>query len=245
MSEQTPLSPQSAICNPQSTIRNPQSKNPHSALLFRLALLAFITGFSGALMPGPFLMAVIDKTSVQGMRGALGLLSGHAVLELIVVTLLALGLSPLLARRRVRATIGLVGGAALLYMGCDMLWHAWGLTLNLSQGAAARDSFPALMLWGALICLANPYFTGWWATVGAGQLAHMAPRTPLEYGAFFIGHQAADYSWYCLVAVMLITSRRWFTDGVYRGLILGCGLLLLAIAVKFLLTGWRMLREGN
>lgn len=216
---------------------------PAPSLPARLALLAFITGFSGAIMPGPLLVAVIEKTSRQGLRAVAGLMSGHALLELALVALLALGLHPLLARRRMRAAIGLVGGAALLYMGVDMLRAAPGLTLQLRAGAAAPDSFARLMLLGAGISLANPYFTGWWATVGAGQLAHMAPRTPREHLAFYLGHEAADYAWYGLVGVLLITSRRWLTDGVYRGLIVACGAALLLIGAQFLRAGWRLLRE--
>ena len=225
------------------TATDPRAAGGSGHLLGRLALLAFITGLSGAIMPGPFLMAVIEKTSRQGLHGVAGLLAGHSLLELIIVTLLALGLHPLLGRRRVRAVIGLVGGAALLYMGGDMIWHAWGLSLSLSARAAAPDSFLKLMLLGAGIFLANPYFAGWWATVGAGQLAHMAPRTPGEYFAFFVGHQAADYVWYGLVALLLISSRRWFSDTLYRALIVTCGALLLVLAVRFLLDGLRLLRE--
>lgn len=213
------------------------------ALLTRLALLAFITGFSGAIMPGPLLVAVIEKTSRQGLRAPFGMITGHAILELALVTLLALGLHPLLSRRRVRAAIGLAGGAALFYMGADMIVHAWGLSLSLAGRAAATDSFPKLMLLGAAISLANPYFTGWWATVGAGQLAHMAPKTPAEYLSFYLGHEAADYTWYLLVGVLLITSRHWLTDTVYRGLIVICGAALLVIAAQFVRAGFRLVRE--
>lgn len=212
------------------------------ALLGRLALLAFITGFSGAIMPGSLLAAVIEKTTRQGLIAVTGLMTGHALLEILIVALLALGLHPILGRPRVRAAIGLVGGAALLYMGLDMVRHAWGSSLNLAAQDAAADSLPLLLLQGALISLLNPYFIGWWATVGAGQIAHMAPKKPSEYLVFYLGHEAADFTWYGLVGILIITSRRWLTDAAYRTLILVCSALILALALRFLWTGWRLLR---
>lgn len=220
------------------------SASPHSAFRIpRLGVLAFITGFSGAIMPGPLLVATIEKTSVQGMLAPVGLMTGHAVLELVLVIALALGLHPLLGRVRVRAAIGLAGGAALLWMGVDMLRHAWGLSLTLAAGHGAADPLPKLLFLGAAISLANPYFTGWWATVGAGQIAHMAPRTPGEYLAFYLGHEAADFTWYGLVGVLVLTSRRWLTDSAYRALIVVCAVLIVLIALRFLWTGVRLLRR--
>jgi threonine/homoserine/homoserine lactone efflux protein len=217
-------------------------------ILGRLILLAFITGFSGAMMPGPFLVAVIEQTAIQGMRAVLGLLTGHALLELVFIALLALGLRRVIARTKVRAAIGLIGGFALLYMSGDMIWHARSLTLNLSAHAggahaAAAYSWPKLIVFGAAVCIVNPYFTGWWSTIGAGQIAHMAPRTTVDYLGFYVGHEFADIAWYSLVGLIIITSRRWLTDGIYQWLILACGTLLFLVGVWFLATGWRLIRS--
>lgn len=230
---------QSITTSPDRRTIAPVAPRP---VLGRLILLAFITGFSGAMMPGPFLVAVIEQTTIQGMRAVLGLLTGHALLELIFIVLLAMGLRRLIARTKVRAAIGLIGGFALLYMSGDMIWHARSLTLNLSAHAEAAYSWPKLILFGAAVCIVNPYFTGWWSTIGAGQIAHMAPRTTIDYLGFYVGHEFADIAWYSLVGLIIITSRRWLTDGVYQWLILVCGTLLFLVGGWFLITGYRLIR---
>ena len=218
----------------------------------RLFLLAFVTGLSGAVMPGPLLVKVIEQTTLQGFHAAILLVTGHALLELILVALLVLGLRAVLERAAVRGAIGVVGGAALVYMGQDMLGSVGNLSLALN-GAGAADGpvghaygWPMLLVTGAWVCAANAYFTGWWATVGAGQLAHMAPRSPGEYLAFYFGHESADFAWYAVVGILVVTGRRWLTDGMYRGLILVCAVLILALGLGFFYKGWvSILRRGK
>lgn len=207
----------------------------------KIASVAFVTGFSGAMMPGPLLVAVVGQTAAQGFRAVIGLVTGHALLELVTVLLLVVGLRNVLERRVVGGAVGLAGGAALVWMGADMLASAGRVSLDLTTRAVDPFSFPKLLLWGAGVCAANPYFTGWWATVGAGQLASMAPKTTGEYLAFYLGHEASDYTWFALVGVIVITGRQWLTGGIYGGLIVACGCVILAIGAWFLFSGARLL----
>jgi threonine/homoserine/homoserine lactone efflux protein len=209
----------------------------------RLFLLSFITGFSGAIMPGPLLVSVIEQTTVQGFRAVVGLIAGHALLELVIVALLVLGLQRVLQRSRVRGAIGLIGGTALVYMGVDMLRSVGHVSLDLNMMAHAAFSWPQLIAFGALISIANPYFTGWWATIGMGQLAQMAPRTVTEYGAFYVGHELSDFTWYAFVGLLIVTGRRWLTDGIFHGLIIICAGIIVALGLMFLASGVKFLRR--
>lgn len=213
--------------------------------LAAIVAMAFVTGLSGAMMPGPLLVAVIEQTSLQGMWAMFWLVTGHALLELVLVVLLVLGLRTVIKRPRVRAAIGLVGGVALVYMGVDMVRHAWHISLDLSAAGAGAYSWPKLIVLGAAVCAVNPYFTGWWATVGAGQLAHTAPRTALEYLGFYLGHEASDYGWYALVGLLITGGRRWITDGGYGALILGCGVVLVVLGLWFLGKGFLLIRGAK
>ncbi|MCE5228442.1 LysE family transporter [bacterium] len=204
--------------------------------------MAFITGFSGAIMPGPFLVKVIEQTPLQGFSVPMVMMTGHALLEFIIVVLLVMGLRPLIARTGVRAFIGLVGGVALLYMACDMIRAGWGITLALEGKGSMVYSWPQLMLLGAGVSIVNPYFTGWWGTIGVGQMAQLTPRTKTEYFGFYVGHEIADFSWYGIVGLLLVTSRRWLTDGMYQWLIVSCGTVLLALGVWFFVTGWKLVK---
>ncbi len=216
---------------------------PSAGRIVRLAGLSFFTGFTGAMMPGPLLTVTIEQTLSRGWDAFFWLITGHALLELVLVILMILGLRAVLARPRVLASVGLVGGAALLYMGIDMMRHAMEMSLSVEAGGQAGFGIVKLMILGAAVCAANPYFTGWWATIGAGQMAQMAPRTTGEYLAFYFGHEAADYTWYGAVAVMLVLFKTMMSDGVYRGLILICGALVIVLSLLFLVRGallmWR------
>lgn len=205
--------------------------------------LSFITALSGAIMPGPLLVVTIEQVSVQGFRAVLGLITGHAFLELIVVVGLVLGLQRFIGRRKVRGVIGLVGGAALVFMGTDMLRNAFGLSLRLNYLAASAYSFPHLVCAGVLVSVANPYFTGWWATIGAGQFAYTAPRTSLEYASFYLGHESGDYLWYAVVGVLMVTGRKWLNDSFFQWLVAGCGGAMLILGILFVITGFRFVRQ--
>lgn len=208
----------------------------------KIFLLAFVTGFSGAMMPGPLLAMTIGQVSLTGswLVGPL-LIVGHAALEIVVVALLIAGLVQALRRRWPRAVISLLGGAALLLMGLDMLRSARGMALGTAAGTEVLPVW-GLIAAGAAISAANPTFPLWWATIGAGGLAQFSPRRPSEYLSFFVGHELSDLVWYTAVSVVLVTGRGWLSPRVYGGLVLVCGVAVIALALWFMYTGVQVLR---
>ena len=200
--------------------------------------IAFITGFSGAMMPGPMLALVIGQTAVKGFMAVLAIVLGHALLELATIVLLMTGLRTVLLRPRVRGVIGLIGGGVLVWMGVDMVQEAAALRLNL-DAAAEGIGWGALIVGGAAVCIVNPYFIGWWATVGAGGLAHVAPRSAGEYLTFYLGHELSDLAWYSAVGLVIVTSRHILQGAVYPALVFACGIVILALAAWFVYTGLR------
>jgi len=203
----------------------------------RLAVTAFLTGFSGAMMPGPMLALTIAQVSAQGFAAVLFICAGHALLELVIVVLLIVGLRAVLQRPGIRGAIGILGGAALLWMGADMVRAAAEVALATASAKAVAMPWPQLMLAGAAVCVANPYFTGWWATIGAGQMAQFAPRTAGEYLALYWGHELSDLAWYGLVGALLVTGKGLLSPNVHHGLILVCGALIAALGGTFVWAG--------
>lgn len=98
-----------------------------------------------------------------------------------------------------------------------------------------------LFLAGMGASLSNPYFTGWWATVGTGQMATLNLRRRGEFALFLLGHELGDFSWYLLVAAALTAGRGFLTDGVYQCLLWGAGLLVVLIGVIFIGIGGRLI----
>ena len=205
--------------------------------------LAWLIAFSGAATPGPLLALVIGQVLAQGFGAVLLILLGHALLEVLFIGGFALGLMRVLRRPRVRGALALVGGLALAWMGLDILLHAGEATLaaNGSQALA----WPLLIAAGAGVSLSNPYFTGWWATVGTGQMATFNLRRPADYAVFWLGHELGVIVWYVFVAALLALGRHLLSDPVYQGLLLACGVVICLLALLFLALGIRCLRPGS
>lgn len=198
------------------------------------------------MMPGPMLALVIGQTFARGFMAVLAIVLGHALLELVIVVLLMSGLRAVLLRHRVRGVIGLLGGAVLIWMGLDMVQQASALSLELNSGGQTAMSWGSLIVGGAAVCAINPYFLGWWATIGAGGLAHVAPRSNGEYLTFFLGHELSDVAWYGLVGLVIVTSRHILHGAVYPALVLGCGVVILALAAWFIYAGLKFsLKKPN
>ena len=67
--------------------------------------------------------------------------------------------------------------------------------------------------------------------------------------AFYLGHILSDYSWFSLVSLAVASGRRMLTPGVYRGLIVVCGLFLWIMGGCSSPRGWegcssRLLKKG-
>ena len=142
------------------------------------------------------------------------------------------------ANSAVRGVIGLVGGAALVWMGGDMIRQASVVALDFGSPQAAFG-WGKLVIAGAAVCAANPYFIGWWVTIGAGGLAHLAPETPGEYLTFYLAHELSDFAWYTVVGVVIISSKLLLQPSVYSVLVLACGVIIVALAAWFIYTGAR------
>ncbi len=200
---------------------------------------SFLVGLSGAISPGPLLAFNIRETVRHGFLAGPYVATGHAILELLVVVALALGLSQLLDLEPVVATIGMLGGLFLLWMG-------WGMLRNPGQGApglaehhhgVAHGSIREPIVGGIIVSLSNPFWTIWWITVGAAFMTQSLELGLLGIAAFYLGHILSDFSWYSLVSAALTSGRRLVTDRVYRGIMLGCGAFLLGMGGYFIATG--------
>jgi len=209
----------------------------------RTAGLAFTLAFTGAVAPGPLLALVIAQSLAQGLGATAFILLGHALLEVVLVVLLARGLGRRLAGPGLRGGLAMAGGAVLVWMGAGLLGEAPGLSLS---AAAAERALPwhALLLAGAGVSLTNPYFTGWWATVGSGQMAALRLERPLDYGVFLAAHEAGDAVWYLFVSVVLVAGRAWLTDHVYQVLLTLCAAVIVALGVGFVLSAARLVARG-
>jgi threonine/homoserine/homoserine lactone efflux protein len=168
------------------------------------------------------------------IRGALVgplIVSGHAVLEILLVAGVVLGLGRLLVLGPVIGVIGLVGGAVLVWMALGMLRGLGALTL--SGNDPAGEGRPRLVLAGILTSLSNPYWTIWWATIGLGYIALSLQLGFVGLLSFYVGHILSDLAWYSSISLTLAMGHRLLTDRVYRGLVAVCACFLLGFGLYF------------
>lgn len=207
--------------------------------------MAFLTGLSGALMPGPVLALVIGAAARYGTLAGIVAILGHAAVELPVVLMLMFGIGAFVQRPKVLAIIGFVGGLALILMGLDMLRSAAAVASASTAGTPAPLGLIGVALGGAAASLANPYFAIWWATVGAGQIATVGSRSPAAWTTFYTGHVSSDFLWYALVAWAVGRGRRLLGVAGYHALITLCGVALIALGCYFICAGARRMRSGG
>lgn len=205
---------------------------------------SFVVALSGALMPGPLLMVTIDQSVRRGFTAGPLLVLGHAILELLLVVLLAAGLLTYITGPGAARVIAVLGGGFLIYMGIGMVRDALSgkVTLDLSGSNTNRPVDNSIynlnpVVAGALVSLSNPYWTLWWLTVGLSYITLAFNHGTGGVAFFYTGHVMADLVWYALVAAAVAGGRRFMSDKAYRMVLAICGMVLLYLGGSFLYTG--------
>ena len=98
-----------------------------------------------------------------------------------------------------------------------------------------------LILTGALATISNPYWFIWWATIGTTYTVWSLKMGISGVASFFSGHILGDLVWYALVSLIIASGRRILSNTIYRGLLIACGIGLLALGGYFTISGFRFL----
>lgn len=175
-------------------------------------------------MPGPLLSVTINESA--GNKGWLSgplLVLGHAVLELILVLLIFMGLAPLLNHYLFFIIIGIAGSSFMIWMAAGMIRKLPSLSIRAEKTEKKRF----LPLSGALMSLANPYWTIWWVTIGLTYILGAVELGISGVIVFFIAHILADLVWYSFVSAAVYKGRSIMTDKAYRILTGVCACFLM------------------
>jgi threonine/homoserine/homoserine lactone efflux protein len=197
---------------------------------------SFTLALSGALVPGPLFTVTIAESARRGFIAGPLLMTGHAILEFLLVLAIIKGLGPYLKAPLVIGIIAFIGGAVLLWMGIDMIRTAGKFSLKWENSDASRSNAPHPILIGILASISNPYWTIWWVTIGMAYL-----MTAIKFGfagvmVFFMGHISADFLWYSVISYGISRGKTLLNDRSYQLMIRMCGLFLLGFGGWFLLS---------
>jgi threonine/homoserine/homoserine lactone efflux protein len=203
---------------------------------------AFLIGLSGAMMPGPVLVATINRSARMGFKAGLLVVIGYAAIELVLIAAILLGLGSLLERQEVIQPILLGGGAMLVFLGSTIMNDVRTGKASLPSGpteadAEHGDSIFTPVIEGVITSVSNPYWSIWWATIGLAYIAMAKDLGPLGLPAFYSGHILSDLAWFSLVAAGVAVGTRHMNDVVYRLVLGGCSVFLVALGLVFAVDG--------
>jgi threonine/homoserine/homoserine lactone efflux protein len=198
--------------------------------IFQMLILGFVIGLTGALAPGPTLVATINASIAGNWTTGLKVSLGHLVVELFLVILILSGLAAVTLPYT--SAIAGIGGIALIVFG--------GLTIADSRKASLSNSpaqsFTNPYMAGLVTSAANPYFWIWWLSIGSAMLIAGLEGGLVLVGVFMIGHWSADTVWYTLVSSGVSKGSTIFSDSTYRKIIAVCGIFLILFGIYYLST---------
>lgn len=192
--------------------------------------IGFFIALSGALIPGPLLAYTVAKSSTYGARTGPLAVSGHILVELAVLSLLALGLGVVLQSRAFQVGIGIVGGGLLVVLGMFSISK-----LKRNSGGTVITKYHPLAGGVMFSTILNPTVILWWATVGLATLMEAFLMASLAGVVFWlIGHFLADLSWFSLVSLSVARGRRVLGTKGHHILLLVCSCVLLILGTYFI-----------
>ncbi len=191
---------------------------------------AAVISLSGVLQPGALTAATVSAAARRRWAGA-WVAVGHGVVELPLM-LLVLGCAGWLKRPAVGILIGTVGGGFLL-------WMAWGSFCNMrnahkpAERVAGETTRHPLVI-GIVMSACNPYFLGWWLTVGLGLANEAGSLGGLAFAAFAAVHWSMDLAWLTVLAWTAHKGGQVWGARVQQVVLAICAVALLLFGVKFL-----------
>ncbi|MHB8896689.1 MAG: LysE family transporter [Candidatus Geothermincolia bacterium] len=211
--------------------------------LIAIFFSSMLIGFSGALMPGPMFSVCVAESYKKGFWAGPVMVVGHAIPELCLAILFALGLNRFLKDKTVVGTISIIGGAFLV-------WLAFKVFSEVRQGVTVDLTTKQEVGWGPLVgglwsSVSNPGWIVWWATIGAQYIVLSLKHGIVGLVFFFVGHEMADLIWYSSVSFLVSRGRGRISDRFYHGVLYACSLLVLAFAGIFIVTGIIQVARGR
>jgi threonine/homoserine/homoserine lactone efflux protein len=196
---------------------------------FGMFFLALALGLTGALAPGPTLVATINASFTGGWTTGPKVTLGHMVVESVIFILIVMGLAAVaLPYSHVIAGIG---GIALVAFGVLTITGSRQVSLEeTSSGTHVTNPYFS----GAITSAANPFFWIWWLSVGSAMVIAGLQGGIVLAGVFMAGHWCADLGWYTVVSTGIAQGRAVLSDQRYRWIMGICGLFLIAFGIYYL-----------
>jgi threonine/homoserine/homoserine lactone efflux protein len=204
--------------------------------VLQLLVTSFTVALSGAAAPGPLMFATVKESYTSGTRAGLLLSLGHALVEVPAVVILGLGMVSLQGGKTL-SVLYLCGGSLLLVLGLLTLRDAVVLKVAVQSSGMHESSKLRQLFLGAASSVSNPYWSIWWATIGAVYVLSSLELSVLGVVLFYFSHISADFAVFTTISFAVSKGKDLLGTKSYRFVLALSGLALLLIGVSFLVEG--------
>ncbi|CAN5365681.1 LysE family transporter [soil metagenome] len=199
---------------------------------------------SGVLAPGPLFLANLIYGSKLGYYSGIKIASGHAIVELPLIVLLALGIfgfSSFIFNNGSARIIGLLGGTAIIFFS---LFQINNIIKGRTMGGANNENkindsyfseisnkgkrFGGPFMIGLIFSSLNPFFLVWWFTVGLKLISDSIYMFGGIEGILilFSLHIWMDYVWLSVTAYLISKGKTIIKDKLYQYFLLSISFIL-------------------
>lgn len=194
-------------------------------------VLIVTMSLSGVLMPGPVTALTLARGQKSPHAGA-WVSIGHGAVELPLMAGIYFGAGGLFSMTPIKAGVGIVGGAVMLWMGIGMLRGYKKVEVTRDERKVGTGS----TFWaGAALSLANPYFLVWWATAGAALISQSLKFGLMGFIILVAVHWLCDLIWYYLLGALSYRGSEFFGNKLQQGVFIVCGLALIYFSGYFVI----------
>jgi threonine/homoserine/homoserine lactone efflux protein len=200
---------------------------------------------SGVLSPGPLFFANLIYGSKEGFYSGVKIASGHTIVELLLVILLAAGIFGFsyfkLTSESIRI-IGLVGGTAIIIFSTSQITNIIKRRRNIDvandKNKSSYSYFSKIsnkgrrlerpFIIGLTFSALNPFFIIWWLTVGLKLISDSVYLFGIVEGILilFSFHIWMDYAWLSVTAYLMSKGRLILKERLYQYFLLSISFVL-------------------
>ena len=209
------------------------------------AAQVIFVSISGVLASGPLFFANLIYGSKLGFHSGIKIASGHTIVELTLIILLALGIfgfSSFTSTNESIRIIGLIGGTAII---CFSISQISNIIKGRQIIAAANNKnnsndnyffkisnkgerLEAPFIIGLTFSALNPFFVVWWFTVGLKLISDAVYLFGVVEGILilFSLHIWMDYAWLSATAYLVSKGRLILKERFYQYFLLATSFIL-------------------
>ncbi len=206
-----------------------------------MALILFLLkaigiSLSGVMAPGAITTAVVAQGARNRWAGPL-MAVGHGIVEIPLMFLIMLGLGVLFQADWFKITVGVLGGAFLVWMGVGMLRAMRSDDSSPDKMATAKP-----LMTGLILSISNPYFLLWWASVGLNLTMEARGLGWIAFLLFALVHWLCDLVWLTILSLAAFHGTNVLGPRVQRVVLQGCGVALILFGIHFVYRAVGLIR---